>query len=80
MDATLVLGKQGRLVIPADVRASLGLEPGDELQLRLENRRIVIQRSSDAATTLRGFASRASNRRSLVDELIAERRHEAAAG
>ncbi|MBC3763457.1 AbrB/MazE/SpoVT family DNA-binding domain-containing protein, partial [Quadrisphaera sp. RL12-1S] len=33
MDATLVLGQQGRLVIPAEVRSALGLSAGDRLHL-----------------------------------------------
>ena len=36
MDATLVLGQQGRIVIPAEVRAALGLAPGDHLHLHLQ--------------------------------------------
>ncbi len=44
MDATLVLGQQGRLVIPAEVRSTLGLVPGDQLHLRVEGRRVVLER------------------------------------
>lgn len=33
MDATLTLGQQGRLVIPAAIRRALGLAPGDQLRL-----------------------------------------------
>jgi antitoxin PrlF len=35
MDATIVLGQQGRLVIPAEVRTALGLAPGDRLHLHV---------------------------------------------
>lgn len=56
MDATVVLGQQGRLVIPADVRAELGLAAGDRLHLRLTGRRLVIEPQKDAATELRGLA------------------------
>lgn len=79
MDATLVLGQQGRLVIPADVRAVLDLAPGDRLHLRLTGRRLVLERPQDAAAELRGLAASVPASRSLVDELLAERR-EAAAG
>lgn len=78
MDATLVLGQQGRLVIPADVRAELGLAAGDRLHLRLTGRRLVIESQEDAATELRGLASGVERSRSLVDELLAERRAAAA--
>lgn len=78
MDATVVLGQQGRVVIPAEVRAALGLQPGDALHLRVEDERMVLERPLRAAAQLRGLA-RAVAERSLVDELLAERRAEAAA-
>ena len=74
MDATVVLGQQGRLVIPAEVRAALGLAPGDRLHLHLAGRRLVIERPDDAITELRGLAEPEPRSRSLVDELLAERR------
>ncbi|MGL5809946.1 MAG: AbrB/MazE/SpoVT family DNA-binding domain-containing protein [Nocardioides sp.] len=79
MNATLVLGQQGRLVIPADVRAALGLAPGDRLHLQLVGRRVVLERPQDAASELRGLAYEVSADRSLVDELLAERRLAASA-
>lgn len=80
MDVTLTLGQQGRLVIPAEVRAALGLAPGDELHLHVEGHRVVLERQQDAVAELRGFASSVPKSRSLVDELLAERRLAAAAG
>lgn len=79
MDATLVLGQQGRLVIPADIRAALGLAPGDRLHLHLTGQRLVLERPQDAAAELRGLAASIPKARSLVDELLAERRLAAAA-
>ena len=79
MDATLVLGQQGRLVIPADVRNALGLSAGDRLHLHLTGQRLVLERQEDAAAELRGLASDVPRTRSLVDELLAERRAAAAA-
>jgi AbrB family looped-hinge helix DNA binding protein len=80
MDATLVLGKQGRLVIPADVRNALGLSPGDQLHLTLVGHSLVLERPCDAAAELRGLASRVPSTRSLVQELLSERRLAAASG
>jgi AbrB family looped-hinge helix DNA binding protein len=74
MDATIVLGQQGRLVIPAEIRAALGLAPGDRLHLHLVGSRVVLERQQDAAAQLRGLASEVPQTRSLVDELLAERR------
>jgi AbrB family looped-hinge helix DNA binding protein len=80
MDATLVLGQQGRVVIPAEIRRALGLSPGDQLHLRLDGRRLVLERQQDAVAGLRGLASEVPTSRSLVDELLSERRLAAAAG
>lgn len=74
MDATCRLGKQGRLVIPAEVRAALGLSPGDRLHLYLSGQRLVLERQQDAAAQLRGLGANIPKARSLVDELLAERR------
>ena len=79
MNATLILGQQGRLVIPAEVRAVLGLAPGDRLHLHLAGKRLVLERQQDAVAELRGLASDVPVARSLVDELLAERRLAAAA-
>ena len=74
MDATLVLGQQGRLVIPAEIRAALGLAPGDRLHVHLAGRQLVLERQQDAVTELRGLAAGVPPTRSLVQELLAERR------
>ena len=78
MSATVVLGQQGRLVIPADVREELSLMPGDKLRLHVSGRRLVLESQEDAANALLGMFA-ADDGRSWVDELIAERRAEAAA-
>jgi AbrB family looped-hinge helix DNA binding protein len=53
--ATVVLGIQGRLVVPAEARKELGLAAGDELVLHTEGGRLVIERREDAAKRLRGL-------------------------
>jgi antitoxin PrlF len=78
MDATLVLGQQGRLVIPAKVRAALNLHPGDQLHLHVTGQRLVLERPQDAAAELRRLASAVPTARSLVDELLTARRLAAA--
>jgi antitoxin PrlF len=74
VDATVVLGKQGRVVIPAEVRAVLGLSAGDQLHLRLAGHRLVLERPQDAVEELRHLGSDVAAERSLVEELLAERR------
>ena len=69
------INENGRMVIPASVRKALGINPGDEVVLRLEEDGLLI-------TTLRHRIERAQRlvRKyvnpgvSLADELIAERR------
>ncbi len=78
VDATLVLGQQGRLVIPAEVRTALGLAPGDRLHLHVSGQRLMLERQQDAAAELRGLATSIPRSRSLVEELLAERRVAAA--
>lgn len=83
MDATLVLGQQGRLVIPAEVRTALGLSPGDRLHLHVAGPRLVLvlelERQHDAVAELRTLAGDVPRSRSFVEELIAERRQAATA-
>lgn len=79
MDATVVMGQQGRLVIPAAVRVALGLEPGDQLHLQVAGSRLVLERPQDAVAELRALAKGVPASRSLVDELLADRRLAAAA-
>jgi antitoxin PrlF len=78
VDAILTLGAQGRIVIPVNVRAALDLAPGDRLHLRVVGRGLVLERPQDAVDELRGLASNVAETRSLVDELLAERRLAAA--
>jgi len=74
MDATLVMGQQGRIVIPAEVRLALGLVPGDRLHLHVTGQRLVVERQQDAVAELRALADDVPKSRSFVEELLAERR------
>lgn len=76
---TIRVGARGRLVIPAKIRRGMKLRPGDELILipqpdgscRLISRRGAIQNA-------RGMFAHVAPGRSLVQELLEERRREAA--
>ncbi|MEB3982935.1 AbrB/MazE/SpoVT family DNA-binding domain-containing protein [Mycobacterium sp. 663a-19] len=63
--------------MPADIREALGLSPGDQVHVRLDGPRIDLERPADAIDELRGLGRGRAPNRSLVDELIAERRAEA---
>jgi len=68
----------GRVVIPADYRKALGLNPGDEVVLLLEEGGIRILTPREAARRAQAAVrSYIPVGRSLADELIAERRQEA---
>ncbi len=76
----IVVGERGRLVLPSAVRKSLGLHAGSRLllsterdgSLRLRPYRVV---ADEGRGLLAGLASDGA---SLVEELLTERRREAA--
>ena len=72
------VGAQGRLVIPATLHKALGLEPGDRLIVRQEGETLVLERREAIAKRLQGRFRHIPKAASLVDELIAERRADAA--
>ncbi len=77
---TVVLGDRGRLVLPAAVREQLGLEAGAKLSLVVEDDGTIRLRSLRAIVDagLGMFAHLGEPGVSMVDELIRERREEAA--
>lgn len=80
MDPTteVQLGRQGRLVIPAQVRKALDLKPGDTLVVRQDGDSIVIERRATLIRRMQARFASISPDVSLSDELLAERRAEAA--
>ncbi len=72
------LGAQGRLVIPVALRKALKLEPGDRLIARQEGNSLVLERRTALEKRLQDRFRHIPVSVSLVDELIAERRVDAA--
>ena len=72
------LGAQGRLVIPAALRKALNLVPGDRLIARQEGDTLVLERRAALEKRLQDRFRHIPVSISLVDELIAERRVDAA--
>jgi AbrB family looped-hinge helix DNA binding protein len=77
-DNEVQVGAQGRLVIPAALRKALNLKPGDRLVARKEGDRLVLERREAVVKRLQALFEHIPKDVSLVDELIAERRAEAA--
>lgn len=73
---TLRVGPQGRVVIPAEMRRELRIEPGETLVAHIESDRLVLERREQILERLRDEL-RGTEEGSAVDELIAERRAEA---
>jgi AbrB family looped-hinge helix DNA binding protein len=73
----LSLGKQGRIVIPAEFRRELRLCPGDVIVARVEDDRIVLEGLDAVEKRLLSWFAGIPPEVSLVDELLAERREAA---
>lgn len=76
-----IIREGGRLVIPASYRKALGLKPGDEVFLTLEDGEIKLVSTRQAIARAQALVRRyVPKDRSLSQELIRERREEAARG
>jgi AbrB family looped-hinge helix DNA binding protein len=69
------VNEQGRIVIPIQLRQQLGLVAGSKLIARLDGNRIILEKTDDVFQRLR---STFNSPESLAEELITERRAEAA--
>jgi AbrB family looped-hinge helix DNA binding protein len=72
------LGDRGRLVLPAVVRRQLQLRAGERLLLTVDSGSIRIAPARLQVGEARGIYRHLAPKRSLADELIEERRAEAA--
>ncbi|HEY8913807.1 AbrB/MazE/SpoVT family DNA-binding domain-containing protein [Lacisediminihabitans sp.] len=76
-----MLGPQGRIVIPIEIRRKFGLEPGTVLNIWAEDGKVHLRSRAAARASAKKLFKDARGRlggENLVDELIAERRAEAA--
>ena len=72
------LGKSGRIVIPTECRRALGVEPGDEIILHLDEEGLRLYTPAQAVAWAQSLVRRyVPEERSLSEELISERRQEA---
>jgi AbrB family looped-hinge helix DNA binding protein len=75
-----VVSEGGRVVIPAELRAKLGINVGDRLVWLEDGDRLVLTTRRAQLRRARALFAKYDKgpKRSLVDELIRERREEAA--
>lgn len=72
------LGDRGRLVLPAEIRKRLNLHEGDELVVTVQpDGSLRLTSPGQIVRETRGLYQTRAGRRSLADELIADRRAEA---
>ena len=72
------MGPDGRVLIPVDVRRAANVRSGDPLVARTDGERIVLEPRAAVLRRLRARFAAVGSDVSLADELIADRRREAA--
>jgi len=78
MQTNLTIASNGRVVIPANMRAELGLKDGDKLIARVVDGAVILEPIDVAVRRVQASVRKyVPEGVSLVDELIAERRAEA---
>lgn len=77
MDATVTVGAQGRLVVPAENRDERALQAGDSVQIQVSGHALVLPRHADAVDELRRVGRAIDSARSLGQELLDDRRENA---
>jgi bifunctional DNA-binding transcriptional regulator/antitoxin component of YhaV-PrlF toxin-antitoxin module len=79
MSNTVKMNQQGRVSIPAQFRHALGITPDTDLVSYVENGRVVFEARDHLMRRIQQEAIKArTGAGSVVDELIADRRTEAA--
>ena len=76
----LRLGPKGRVLLPADIRKALGLAEGDLILAWLKDGNLRLESQRRAIEQIQKDLHQRIGDKSLVDELIAERRAAAARG
>ncbi len=73
-----VVGEGGRIVIPASYRKAMGLKPGDNVILNLQDDELRVISARKAISRAQAIVRKyVGDGRSLSEELIQERRREA---
>lgn len=79
IDLSTKMGPDGRVLIPAGLRAAAGMKAGDRLIIKVVDGRVVTETQVSAIARVAGmFAHLKKPGESVVDEFITEKRAEAA--
>lgn len=78
LQSELRVGEQGRIVIPVEIRRALSIDIGSTLVARIEKDKLVLEKRDAVLQRLQSRFMKIPAGVSLADELIAERRAEAA--
>ncbi len=63
------VGDRGQVTIPKKIREEFGIGGGDEVEIRKESGRIVIEKPITRADLAAGYRARADHVRELTDEM-----------
>lgn len=77
MTIIVKLGQHGRMIIPAEVRHTLGLKEGDELLLSIGDKRLVLETEEALLERLYRAVGEPPEGELVSEELLRERREEA---
>ena len=75
---TVRFGPDGRVLVPVELRRTLGVTPGEPLVARVLDRQLIIERREDALRRIQARFVSVPAGVSLADELIEDRHREAA--
>lgn len=71
-----VLGKDGRVAIPASIRKQLHFEPGEKLILRIKNHELSLISLKDSVKKAQSLVQKYSKKQSLIKKLYALRQED----
>jgi bifunctional DNA-binding transcriptional regulator/antitoxin component of YhaV-PrlF toxin-antitoxin module len=75
---TVSIKPDGRVLVPASLRHEFGASPGEPLVARVEDGRLILERRADVLRRAQRRFAKLEPTDSLVEELLADRRAEAA--
>lgn len=77
-DHRIRLGEGGRLIIPAAYRKMMGVCPGDELVIRIQDGELRLFQQAEALKRIRAAVKRGSGKARHTDNFLAFRRKDSA--